>query len=179
MQKVFVLQQTSYDDHQVVGVCSTLEKAERLKKLSDNRGGVDVEIEEFEVDLGCDLSSDGKLFEVEIDSVGNTHGQEKQFWSVNDLRGGWSHNYSGSRYIFKIWAATLDEAIKIVVRQYTRMKKSGEWNREMGEHGKRSEPMSKDAFGRAIIGFDEKGGAVILQGATRIKVVAPKGEDNG
>jgi hypothetical protein len=66
--KVFVVTKGEYSDYGIIGVCSTKEKAEELKKLTDSD-----EIVEWPIDEFPDHPADHYWYMVVMDKNGNTN----------------------------------------------------------------------------------------------------------
>ena len=138
----FLVTTGSYSDYGVVGVCSTMEKAEELKKLT----AADNDIEEMILDKFPDHPTGHYWYEVTMDGKGNTtriisedcisinnKTNHEEWWPY----GGGCHCPAcrtspntlslDESMIFRMWAKDENHAIKIANERRIRLIETNSW----------------------------------------------------
>jgi len=143
---IFMVTTGSYSDYSVVGVCSTMEKAEELKKLT----AADNDIEEIILDKFPDHPTGHYWYQVTMDGRGNTtRVSTEDCISINNKTnheewgpyGGGCHcpiccHHLGNNQfplslnesmIFNMWAKNEEHAIKIANERRIRLIETNSW----------------------------------------------------
>ena len=124
--KVYMVTAGQYSDYSVLGIYSTMEKAEHARDLMN----ADNDIDEHEMDWLPDHPKGLRYFGLKMDVDGNTDGIYRQDFRgtlLEDFSVNWCPWGKSKQAIFKCWAKDEKHAVNIANELRVQLIASGEW----------------------------------------------------
>lgn len=123
MNMVYVVTDGHYSDYRVVGICSTLEKANRLRELYNCKN----DIKEMALDDLPDVPPGLYAFVVVMDQDGNVRYSRREGCDVMQNNWKWAPYCDGKNVAFYVWARDDRHAIKIANEQRIQLIANNQW----------------------------------------------------